>query len=82
MKPKIHPVYEPTTISCACGEVATIRSTSKTPLKVEICSKCHPLYTGKWKLVDTAGRVEKFQRKYAKKPAAPAPEPAPLGSRL
>ena len=63
MKDGIHPKYEPTTIRCACGEVIETRSTRKN-ITVEICSKCHPFYTGKQKLVDTSGRVEKFNRKY------------------
>lgn len=63
MKKKIHPEYKETTISCACGEVIHTRST-KQNIRVEICSKCHPLYTGKQRLVDSAGRVEKFRRKY------------------
>jgi len=65
MKPKIHPEYKETTISCACGAVIHTRST-KQNIRVEICSKCHPLYTGKQKLVDSAGRVEKFRRKYGR----------------
>lgn len=63
MKPKIHPQYQATTITCACGEVIHTRST-KQNIRVEICSKCHPLFTGLQKYVDTAGRVEKFKRKY------------------
>ena len=63
MKPKIHPEYKETTITCACGEVIHTRSTSQN-IRIEICSKCHPLYTGKQRLVDSAGRVEKFRRKY------------------
>ncbi len=63
MKPKIHPKYVPTTITCACGNVIETKSTSK-DFKVEICSNCHPFYTGKQKLVDTAGRVERFRQKY------------------
>ncbi len=63
MKPKIHPEYKETTITCACGEVIHTRSTSQN-IRIEICSKCHPLYTGKQKFVDSAGRVEKFRRKY------------------
>lgn len=66
MKEKIHPEYKETTITCACGEVIHTRST-KQNIRVEICSKCHPLYTGKQKLIDSAGRVEKFRRKYEKK---------------
>jgi len=63
MKPKIHPEYKETTISCACGAVFKTMAT-KEDMKVEICSKCHPFYTGKRKMLDTAGRVEKFRRKY------------------
>ncbi len=63
MKPKIHPKYFETTITCACGNVIETRSTVKN-LRVEICSACHPFFTGKQKLVDTAGRVERFRRKY------------------
>ncbi len=66
MKPKIHPKYEKTTIKCACGNEFETRSTLKGPINVEICSNCHPFYTGKQKLVDTAGRVDRFRRKYAK----------------
>jgi len=65
MKKGIHPKYYETTITCACGNVVETRSTSK-DLKVEICSNCHPFFTGKQKLVDTAGRVERYQRKYGK----------------
>ena len=63
MKEKIHPKYEMTTITCACGNVIETRSTVKN-IKVEICSACHPFFTGKQKLVDTAGRIERFRRKY------------------
>jgi large subunit ribosomal protein L31 len=63
MKPEIHPEYIDCDIVCACGEVIHTRST-RPQIRVEICSKCHPFYTGKQKLVDTAGRVEKFQKKY------------------
>ena len=62
MKEGIHPNYQPTTIKCACGEVIETRST-KQDIKVEICSKCHPFFTGKQKLVDTGGRVDKFKKK-------------------
>ena len=74
MKDKIHPAYKEATVTCGCGETFKTRST-KEKIVVEICSKCHPFFTGKQKLVDTAGRVEKFQRKYkwgAGKEAAPA----------
>ena len=63
MKEGIHPSYEPTKIHCACGFEVETRSTKK-GISVEICSNCHPFFTGKQKLVDTAGRVEKFRRKY------------------
>ena len=66
MKPKIHPEYKETTITCACGEVINTKST-KQNLRVEICSKCHPFFTGKQRFIDTAGRVEKFKQRYAKK---------------
>ncbi len=65
MKAKIHPKYYETTIKCACGNVIETRSTVKN-ITVEICSTCHPFFTGKQKLVDTAGRVERFRTKYAK----------------
>jgi len=63
MKEKIHPKYYNAKVRCACGNEFEIGSTQK-EIKVEICSKCHPFFTGKQKLVDTAGRVEKFYRKY------------------
>ena len=63
MKSKIHPEYRETTIVCACGEVIHTRST-KDNIKVGVCSKCHPFFTGKQKFVDTEGRVEKFKKKY------------------
>ena len=66
MKKDIHPKYKETTITCACGEVVHTRAT-KQNIKLEICSKCHPFFTGKQKFVDSAGRVEKFMRKYGKK---------------
>jgi len=63
LKDKIHPKYFETTITCACGNVIHTRSTVKN-IHVEICSNCHPFFTGKQKLIDTAGRVERFRRKY------------------
>jgi len=63
MKEGIHPNYAETTIKCACGETISTRSTRK-DIKVEICSKCHPFFTGKQKLVDSGGRVSKFNKKY------------------
>jgi len=63
MKQEIHPNYVDCVITCGCGEVINTRATVP-QIKVEICSKCHPFYTGKQKFVDTAGRVEKFQQRY------------------
>ena len=63
MKTGIHPDYKATNIRCACGEVIETGST-RPDIKVEICSKCHPFYTGKQKLIDTSGRVDKFNRKF------------------
>ena len=65
MKKDIHPKYEETTIRCACGNVIETGST-RDNIAVEICSHCHPFFTGKQKLVDTAGRIERFRKKYAK----------------
>ena len=66
MKQGIHPQYKETTITCACGEVIHTRST-KENLKVEICSKCHPFFTGKQKRVDTGGRVDRFKKRWGTK---------------
>jgi large subunit ribosomal protein L31 len=66
MKKGIHPTYKKSIVTCVCGNVFETRSTSGN-LKIEICSKCHPFFTGKQKLVDSAGRVERFVKKYAKK---------------
>lgn len=63
MKEGIHPKYEATTITCACGTVIETCSTKK-DIKVEICSKCHPFFTGKQKLVDTGGRVDRFKKRF------------------
>jgi len=63
MKQDIHPEYKPSTVTCVCGNVIETRST-RGDIKVEICSKCHPFFTGKQKIMDTAGRIEKFNRKY------------------
>jgi len=65
MKSDIHPQYAEATIKCACGNTFTVGSTKK-EISVEICSHCHPFFTGKQKLVDTAGRIERFRKKYAK----------------
>lgn len=63
MKKQIHPEYNETTITCACGNVIKTGSTKK-DIKVEICSKCHPFFTGKQKLVDSGGRVDRFKKRY------------------
>jgi large subunit ribosomal protein L31 len=65
MKAAIHPAYHEVRVHCACGNTFTTRSTHKGDINLEICSNCHPFFTGKQKLVDTAGRVERFRRKYA-----------------
>ena len=69
MKDGIHPPYEACTVTCTCGAVYHTRSTRPT-IHVEICASCHPFFTGQQKLMDTAGRVEKFRRKYTRKPSA------------
>lgn len=66
MKKGIHPVYKKSVVTCVCGNTFVTRSTAG-DLKLEICSNCHPYFTGKQKLVDSAGRVEKFMKKYGKK---------------
>jgi len=71
MKPGIHPDYKEITVQCACGNSWQTRSTADA-IHVEICSVCHPYYTGKQRLMDTAGRVERFQKKWAKQDAAAA----------
>ena len=72
MKQGIHPNYHEINVSCACGETFKTRSTRKEDLHVEICSACHPFFTGKQKLVDTAGRVDRFNKRYGKKTEAAA----------
>lgn len=70
MKEGIHPEYKETTITCVCGNVIETKSTKK-DIRIEICSNCHPFMTGKQKIMDTAGRVERFKKKYEVKAAAP-----------
>jgi len=77
MKAKGHPEYKEIAVTCSCGNTFTTRSTLGRPLQIEVCSSCHPFYTGKQKILDTAGRVEKFRQKYAAKPAQPKPAPQP-----
>ena len=72
MKDAIHPKYGETQVTCSCGNTFATRSTVGKPIHIEVCSQCHPFYTGKQKVMDTAGRVEKFRQRYASKtPAAP-----------
>jgi large subunit ribosomal protein L31 len=71
-KEKIHPNYAAVQVKCACGNIFETRSTNKGDISVEICSNCHPFFTGKQRLVDTAGRVERFRRKIAKSDDAKA----------
>ena len=66
MKTEIHPEYSQTTVKCVCGASWETRSTQKDEIHVDICSQCHPFYTGKQKLIDTAGRVERFRKRYEK----------------
>ena len=73
MKKDIHPEYHKTIVHCACGNEFETGSTQK-EIRVEICSKCHPFFTGKQKLVDSAGKIERFRRKYAKSEKAEAPK--------
>lgn len=81
MKSGIHPRYVPVTITCACGNVIETRST-KPNITVEICSNCHPFFTGKQKIVDSAGRVERFTAKYKSvRPVEKKPVPAPAPAR-
>jgi large subunit ribosomal protein L31 len=70
MKAAIHPEYKEITVSCTCGNTFKTSSTLGSDLQVEVCSNCHPFYTGKQKMVDTAGRVDKFRKKYAAAAAA------------
>jgi len=67
MKPEIHPAYAPVTVTCSCGNTFETGSTSGKDLSIEVCAQCHPFYTGKQKVLDTAGQVDKFQRRYGKK---------------
>jgi len=67
MKAEIHPAYGDVSVTCSCGNTFNTRSTNGKDINVEVCSQCHPFYTGKQKLVDTAGRVDKFRQKYGMK---------------
>ena len=72
MKIDTHPKYTEIAVTCSCGNTFTTRSTISKPLHVEVCSACHPFYTGKQKIMDTAGRVEKFRQRYGSKTATPS----------
>ena len=72
MKIDTHPKYSEIAVTCSCGTTFTTRSTINKPLHVEVCSSCHPFYTGKQKIMDTAGRVEKFRQRYGTKTATPS----------
>jgi large subunit ribosomal protein L31 len=74
MKPEIHPEYAKMTVTCACGNSFETRSTLGDDLSIEICSECHPFFTGKQKLVDTAGRVDRFKKRFARRGPAVAAE--------
>jgi large subunit ribosomal protein L31 len=74
MKAEVHPTYSEITVTCSCGNVFKTRSTLAKDLQVEVCAACHPFYTGKQKILDTAGRVEKFNQKYGKRTPAKAKE--------
>ena len=67
MRENLHPEYVETTVTCACGNAINTRSTKGSAIKVEICSKCHPFFTGKQKLIDTSGRVDMFKKRYGAK---------------
>ena len=69
MKTDIHPEYKEITVTCSCGNSFVTRSTLGHDLQIEVCSQCHPFFTGKQKIVDTAGRVDKFRKKYTRKSA-------------
>ncbi|MEZ5542281.1 MAG: 50S ribosomal protein L31 [Pseudomonadota bacterium] len=64
MKTETHPAYDAVKVTCSCGETFETRSTAGNDLNIEVCSKCHPFYTGKQKMVDTGGRVDKFRQRY------------------
>lgn len=76
MKTDIHPDYDVVSISCSCGNVIETRSTATQSMSVELCSECHPFYTGKQKLVDTGGRIERFERRFGRRKAVKGEEPA------
>jgi large subunit ribosomal protein L31 len=81
MKAEIHPQYEEVNVICACGNTFRTRSTHKGDIRVEICSNCHPFFTGRQRVVDTEGRVDRFQKKYQKAREAQAAEKAKKASK-
>jgi len=66
MKPEIHPAYHELAVTCSCGNTFQTHSTLEKELHIDVCSSCHPFYTGKQKIIDTGGRVDKFRKKYGK----------------
>ncbi|MEI7654440.1 MAG: 50S ribosomal protein L31 [Actinomycetota bacterium] len=74
MKPDIHPQYGPSTVTCSCGNTFETQSTKAT-LVIELCNECHPFFTGKQKLVDSGGQIERFNRRFAKQTKARTPRP-------
>ena len=76
MKEGIHPKYAEVQVTCSCGNTFATRSTVTKPLHIEVCAQCHPFYTGKQKVMDTAGRIDKFRQRYGAKGAAAAPKSA------
>ncbi|MGB3736074.1 MAG: 50S ribosomal protein L31 [Ilumatobacter sp.] len=72
MKTDIHPTYTDTTVKCSCGNHFTTKSTREGDLTVELCNECHPFFTGKQKLVDSGGRVERFNKRYGRREGAPS----------
>ena len=76
MKTDIHPQYSETTVVCSCGNTFVTRSTSDSDIRVELCNECHPFFTGKQKLVDSGGRVERFERRYGRRDKKGAAAPA------
>ncbi len=76
MKTDIHPQYDTTTVTCSCGNTFETRSTKPGDMRIELCNECHPFYTGKQKVVDSGGRVERFQRRYGKSTFTKAGEAA------
>lgn len=79
MKADIHPTYDVTQVTCSCGNTFTTRSTKPGDMHIELCNECHPFFTGKQKLVDSGGRVERFQKRYGKTSFTKAGEPAEDG---